>query len=63
MQELIPITENTGLKITVARWLLPDGTQIPKTGITPDVEVKISEEDVKAGKDPQMDKAVEMLGK
>ena len=63
VQELIPITENTGLKITVARWLLPDGTQIPKTGITPDVEVKISEEDVKAGKDPQMDKAVEMLGK
>jgi carboxyl-terminal processing protease len=63
VQELIPITENTGLKITVARWLLPDGTQIPHTGIVPDVEVKVSEEDVKAGKDPQMEKAVEILKK
>ena len=61
VQELIPITGTTGLKITVARWLEPDGTHIPTDGITPDVEVKISEEDVKAGKDPQMDKAVEIL--
>lgn len=61
VQELIPITENTGLKITVARWLLPDGHQIPKDGITPDVEVKLTEEDVKAERDLQMQKAVELL--
>jgi len=61
VQELIPITENTGLKITVARWLMPDGVQIPKDGIVPDVEVKVVEEDVKAGKDAQMEKAVEIL--
>jgi carboxyl-terminal processing protease len=61
VQELIPITENTGLKITVARWLLPDGHQIPKDGIVPDVEVKLTEEDVKAERDLQMEKAVEIL--
>ncbi len=60
VQELIPITENTGLKITVARWLMPDGVQIPHDGIKPDVEVKIPE-DNKEGEDPQMDKALELL--
>lgn len=61
VQELIPITENTGLKITVARWLMPDGHQIPKDGIVPDTEVKLTEEDVKEKRDLQMDKAVEIL--
>lgn len=61
VQELVPITGDTGLKITVARWLMPDGEQIPHTGIVPDVEVKITEEDAEADKDPQMDKAVELL--
>ena len=61
VQELVEITPDTALKITVARWLAPNGVQIPQEGIKPDVEVKISEEDIKAKKDPQMDKAVEML--
>lgn len=61
VQELFQITPETSLKITVARWLTPDGKQIPHEGIKPDVEVKMSEEDIKAKKDPQMDKAVELL--
>ncbi|MDO8552214.1 MAG: S41 family peptidase [bacterium] len=61
VQELIDITADTSLKLTIARWLAPDGKQIPTTGIVPDVEVKMTEEDAKAEKDPQMDKAVEML--
>lgn len=60
VQELVPITEDTGLKITVARWLLPDGTQIPHDGLVPDVEVVVPE-DTKAPADPQMDKALELL--
>ena len=63
VQELVPITNDTALKITVARWLDPSGEQIPLTGIVPDYEVKISEEDIKAGKDPQLDKALELLNK
>jgi carboxyl-terminal processing protease len=61
VQELVPVTSDTSIKVTVARWLMPDGEQIPTTGIIPDVEVKISEEDAEADKDPQMDKAVELL--
>ncbi len=61
VQELVPITENTGLKITVARWLMPNGEQIPLDGIKPDVEVKIDEKDIEAKKDPQMEKALELL--
>lgn len=61
VQELVDITSDTALKITVARWLGPDGLQIPKEGIVPDVKVELTEEDAKAEKDPQLDKAVEIL--
>ncbi len=61
VQELVDITPDTALKITVARWLGPDGIHIPLEGIAPDVEVKFTDEDAKAKKDPQLDKAVEIL--
>lgn len=61
VQELVPITDETSLKITVARWLSPNGEQIPLEGIAPDVEVIVSDEDAEAGLDPQREKAVELL--
>ncbi len=61
VQELVSITPETSLKVTVARWLGPDGTQIPLTGLIPDVMATTSDEAIKADKDPQMDKAVEIL--
>ncbi len=61
VQELVEITPKTSLKITVARWLGPDGTQIPQDGIVPDVMVEVKEEDTKDGKDPQLERAVELL--
>lgn len=61
VQELIPITSDTALKLTVAHWLAPDGQPIPLTGIKPDVVISVSDEDIKSGKDPQMAKAVELL--
>ena len=61
VQELVDITPETALKITVARWLGPDGAQIPRDGIVPDVEVKISDEDKEAERDSQMEKALEIL--
>lgn len=61
VQELVKLTDDTSLKITVANWLTPDGISISKEGITPDVEVKMTVEDEKNEKDPQMDKAVEIL--
>jgi carboxyl-terminal processing protease len=63
VQELVPITADTSLKITVARWLNPGGKQIPVEGIPPDVEVKRTDEEIKEGKDSQLDKAIEILKK
>ncbi|MEK7601784.1 MAG: S41 family peptidase [Patescibacteria group bacterium] len=61
VQELVSVTPETSLKITVARWLGPDGKQIPLTGLIPDVMATTSDEAIKADKDPQMDKALEIL--
>jgi len=63
VQELINLTPDTSLKVTIAKWLTPNGHSISKLGITPDYVVPFTEEDIKAKKDPQMDKAVELLSK
>ena len=63
VQELIDVTTDTALKVTVARWLTPNGKSISDGGLTPDVEVKRTDKDVEAKKDPQMDAAAETLKK
>ncbi len=49
------------VRITIAHWLTPKERQINGKGLTPDVEVQMTEEDYTAGRDPQLDKAVELL--
>ncbi len=61
VQELIKVTPDTSLKVTIARWLTPNGISISDGGLTPDYEVKMTAEDLKDGRDPQMDKAIEIL--
>ena len=61
VQEVVNITSDTILKITVAKWLTPDGTSISEKGLTPDYPAEITQKDLDAKKDPQMDKAVELL--
>jgi carboxyl-terminal processing protease len=61
VQELIKITPDTSLKVTIARWLTPNGISISDGGLTPDYEVNITEKDLKDGIDPQMNKALEIL--
>lgn len=61
VQELVPITSDTSLKVTVARWLTPNGISISKQGIMPQIVVDRTEADVEAGKDPQLDRAVQFL--
>ena len=61
VQELINITPDTSLKVTVARWLTPNGVSISEEGIKPDVEVIPTEEDITGGRDPVMEKAVSIL--
>ena len=61
VQELKRFKDGSEMKISVAQWLLPNGDAIDKKGLTPDIEVKLTEEDTKAGRDPQLDKAMEVL--
>lgn len=63
VQEVVEITPDTALKITVAKWLTPKGVSISEKGIDPDVRVSITEADIKAGRDPQFDRAVAELKK
>lgn len=61
VQELLPVTENTSLKVTVAKWLTPNGISISDQGLDPDVVVPFTQKDADAKKDPQLDKAIEIL--
>lgn len=61
VQELIELPQNTAAKITVARWLTPNGEQINEKGINPDLEVNLTAEDYNNDRDPQLDKALEIL--
>lgn len=63
VQELQALKDGSKIKITIAQWLLPDGKVIDEKGIVPDIEVKLTEKDVAAKKDPQLDRAIEELNK
>lgn len=61
VQELVNITPETSLKVTIARWLTPNGLSISQEGIEPKFLVKYSVADREANRDPQLDKAIEIL--
>ena len=61
VQQPIDLKDGSLLKITVARWFTPGGKNIDKEGISPDQEVKLSDEDIKAARDPQLDAAFAKL--
>ncbi len=61
VQEVQDLKDGSTLKITIAKWLTPSGATIEKNGLVPDFEVKLTEENVKNGQDPQLDKAFEVL--
>jgi len=61
VQEMIDLAGGASLKLTVADWLTPKDRVINKIGIEPDVKVILTEDDYKAGRDPQLDKAMELV--
>lgn len=61
VQEIVKVTPDTLLKITVAKWLTPSGRSISEKGLDPDYLISITRKDLENKTDPQLNKAVELL--
>ncbi|MEK7500545.1 MAG: S41 family peptidase [Patescibacteria group bacterium] len=61
VQELANLSKGTSLKVTVAKWLTPSKKSIMNDGLEPDVKVEMSKDDIENMKDPQLEKAIEII--
>ncbi len=72
VQSVRPLGDGSGLAVTIAKYLTPNGTDINKEGIPPDIIVELSEEQLQelyggdrsnlgTEEDPQFSKALEVL--
>jgi carboxyl-terminal processing protease len=61
VQQLEDLGDGSSIKLTVAHWVLPSGHILENGGLKPDYEVKMTDEDRANKRDPQLDKAVEVL--
>lgn len=61
VQELLDLRGDVKLKLTVAKWLTPSGHDLSGDGLEPDEKVEFKDEDFQADRDPQLDKALEIL--
>lgn len=63
VQKIIPMPNETGLNLTIAKYLTPNGTDINEKGIQPDIEVKFNYNDFKNNNDSQLQTAKNILNK
>jgi carboxyl-terminal processing protease len=62
VQNFQPLNDGAGgLRITIAKWLTPKERHIHEVGLTPDYVIEITEDDVANDRDPQLDKAIQVL--
>lgn len=57
VQQLLPLQNDAMLKVTVSHWYTPNDKNVTEKGLVPDFVVGLSDEDVNAGRDPQLEKA------
>lgn len=63
VQELVPFEDGSALKVTVGKWYSPKGTSVDKTGLQPDQEIKLTDEDYKNQNDKQLQAATDILSR
>lgn len=62
VQKIIPMPNETGLNLTVAKYLTPNGNDINKLGIEPDIVLPLKKSDITAKHDVQLEKAKDIIG-
>lgn len=61
VQELEMLKDESSLKVTVAKWLTPNGELITGVGLEPDIKIEMTDEDYENEREPQLDKALEVI--
>lgn len=61
VQTIRDLSDGSSMKITIATWMTPNGDFINEKGLLPQVEVKMTANDVEKNKDPQLQKAVDLI--
>jgi carboxyl-terminal processing protease len=61
VQKVMPLSNGSLLKITAEKWYTPREKLIHEIGIEPDIKIEITEEDLQNKKDPQLEKAIEII--
>jgi carboxyl-terminal processing protease len=61
VQSVYPLPDGSGLTITTAKYQTPKGRDVSRDKIVPDIEVQLTEDDIKKRKDTQLEKALEVL--
>ncbi len=61
VQSVFDLSDGSSVHVTSAQWFTPNRRQISGAGLMPDVEVAISDEDRSQGRDPQLERAIEVL--
>ena len=57
VQQIEPLIGGAALKVTIAKWLTPKGSEINQVGLSPDIPVQLTDQEKSSGKDPQLERA------
>jgi carboxyl-terminal processing protease len=61
VQNVHTLSDKSQLRVTIAHFFSPQNHEINEVGISPDIEIKITDDDIANKRDPQLDKAIEIL--
>jgi carboxyl-terminal processing protease len=61
VQTVHALSDGSELRVTIARWFTPSDLAIHETGLEPDIEVELTEQDILDERDPQLDRAIAYL--
>ncbi len=61
IQQPVNLQDGSMIKITIAKWLTPQEINIDQSGLSPDIQIEMTEEDYQENRDPQLNKALEIV--